>query len=506
MKTHQPRLQMSQKTAIQNNPRTTLRTMNLLSIGGSDPSSGAGIQADIKTFEAHGAYGLCAITAITAQNTTRFAGAEPVSQNMLEMQLDSILSDFEISGIKIGMVYTSQAAKTISDRLAIVAGTIPVVVDPVIQATTGGLLLEDSALADYVRFIAPLSTVMTPNLQEARRIQSVCASAGDARESDDKSRRGENALGKRHTREDEHKDHMQTATRILRQTGAKSVIITGLTGRDGKNGAITDILAMRGNRDGIRTHRLPGRPRISETTHGGGCAFSAVVLYHIAAGMDIVGAAEMAQKYVAERMQDPPSPGAGMRIISAPLGSVDHMYTDLSYAISQFASISEIYRYIPECQTNFVYAKQSARSASDVLGIRGRIVRTGRTVSIAGELRYGGSKHAAAAVIAASEKFPRIRSAINIRFDKRTIDALHGAGMTVCTYDRKDEPAETKSRGSTVRWGVLSAVESAKSAPDVIYHRGDYGKEPMIIVLGLTPADVISKIKKMRTYYKKEHD
>ena len=91
--------------------------MNLLSIGGSDPSSGAGIQSDVKTFSALEAYGLTVITAITGQNTSNFGIVEPVSKRILKNQLESIISDFKIDGIKIGMVYNSEIIKTIYQQL-----------------------------------------------------------------------------------------------------------------------------------------------------------------------------------------------------------------------------------------------------------------------------------------------------------------------------------------------------------------------------------------------------
>ena len=104
--------------------------MNLLSIGGSDPSSGAGIQSDIKTFSALGAYGLTIITSVTGQNTSNFGMVETVSKNILKNQLESVISDFKIDGIKIGMVYNSEIIKIVHKYLKKLK--IPIIVDPVI--------------------------------------------------------------------------------------------------------------------------------------------------------------------------------------------------------------------------------------------------------------------------------------------------------------------------------------------------------------------------------------
>ena len=139
--------------------------MNLLSIGGSDPSSGAGIQSDIKTFSTLDVHGLTIITAITGQNTTNFGMVEPVSKKMLQNQWETIISDFKIDGIKIGMVYNSEIIKTLYQNLKKLK--IPIIVDPVIKSTTGGMLIKKSAISDFKKFIIPLATVITPNRFEA---------------------------------------------------------------------------------------------------------------------------------------------------------------------------------------------------------------------------------------------------------------------------------------------------------------------------------------------------
>ena len=140
--------------------------MNILSIGGSDPSSGAGIQSDIKTFSDNDIYGFTVVTAITSQNTKKVTSIEPVSKKSLELQLDSILSDFDIDAIKIGMVYNSQIIKIIYSKLKNIK--VPIIVDPIIKSTTGGLLLKKNALTYYKKMIIPLADVITPNKYEAK--------------------------------------------------------------------------------------------------------------------------------------------------------------------------------------------------------------------------------------------------------------------------------------------------------------------------------------------------
>ena len=167
--------------------------MNVLSIGGSDPSSGAGIQSDIKTFENHGVYGFTVITAITSQNTKKISKILPISSKIIKSQLESVLSDFQIDSIKIGMMYDSSIIKAV--HVMIKNQKCPIVVDPIIESTTKTILLKKSAIRDYRKMIIPLATIITPNKRESK-ILSGCSKVDDA-------------------------------ARRLQELGARNVIITG---------------------------------------------------------------------------------------------------------------------------------------------------------------------------------------------------------------------------------------------------------------------------------------
>lgn len=435
--------------------------MNLLSIGGSDPSSGAGIQGDIKTFGAHGNYGVTIVTAVTSQNTSAFLCAEPVSAKILRSQLDAVLSDFEIDGIKVGMVYTLEIVRVLAERLCRLRPRVPIVVDPVVRSTTGGVLLEDSALLDYSRLIVPLADVLTPNMYEARILASVGGlDAGTPR----------------------------AAALQLQKMGAASVVITGITER----GAVKDVVV-----EGDKRPYVVAGPSISGTTHGGGCTFSAALLCTLAGGAGLSESVRAARKFVTQYLRRPQKVAKGIKIAGVVAGGLhDKLYADLAGAIDAFTRINGIHRSIPECQTNFVYSGPRPVVTRDVLGVLGRITRAGRRVLVAGDLQYGGSKHVATALIAVSKRFPSIRSAVNIRHSDSVISALTDAGLTIYSYDRSKESQQTKSVGSTIEWGVSVAIKDAGGlAPDAIFHRGDYGKEPMIILFGASPDDVLSKVR-----------
>ncbi len=383
--------------------------MNILSIGGSDPSSGAGIQSDLKTFTNYDVYGFTIVTAVTSQNTKKVTSIEPVSGKSLKTQLDSILTDFHIDAIKIGMVYNSQIIKIIHSKLKNIK--IPIVIDPIIKSTTGTTLLKKNALPDYKKMLIPMATVITLVLEKN-----------------------------------------------------KEYLISG--------------------------------KKISIINHGSGCNYSASITVSLAKGNTIYSAAKLAQNYVYQSIKNSKKIGKGMNIThkNIPSGS-----RELLDSINNFKQIKNIYKMIPECQTNFVFAKKNPKTIKDVLGISGRLVKSGQEIITAGEIIYGGSQHVGTAVIQVSKKFPEIRSCVNIKYNTKIISKAKKLGFTVLMYDRSKEPKRSKQKeNSTISWGISNSLRT--KSPDIIYHKGDMGKEPMILIFGNNPNDVTKKTSKVTSY------
>ena len=211
----------------------------LLSIAGSDSSGGAGIQADLKTFAALGCYGMTAITAITAQNTTGVQAIAPTAPDILQAQIDAVMSDVGCDAIKIGMVFNAESMRAVAASLR-QYGVRHVVLDPVVVATAGSVLMEDSAAAVMLAELAPLCSLMTPNLDEARFLtgQSV-----------------------------ESPEDMRAAAHQLLRTGAGAVLVKGghLPGD-----TISDILVLA---DGSE-HVFADQKIHTRNTHGTGCTLS----------------------------------------------------------------------------------------------------------------------------------------------------------------------------------------------------------------------------------------
>jgi len=431
--------------------------MNLLSIGGSDPSSGAGIQSDVKTFSLLNTHGLTVITNITSQNTSKFGEIQPVSKKILKDQMDLIFSDFIVDGIKIGMVYNSEIIKTVYNVLKKLS--IPIVLDPIIKSTTGGLLIQKSAINDFKKYLIPLATVLTPNKFEAEFLSKIKVNS---------------------------KTSLQRAGKIIQEMGAKNVVITGL---ELKKNYIFDFIITEKNQEFIKNKKL------KTSNHGSGCNYSASMIFSLAQGKSILESAKFAHEFSFDSIRGAQKVGRGLAITQK---KSDIRYLELSRAINKFIKIKNISKGIPECQTNFVFSKKSPKSIKDVLGISGRIVKTGTTLTQAGNLEYGGSKHVATAILTINKKFPHIRSALNLKFRKETITNLKKNGFTVKNYDRIREPKMIKNNeGSSIEWGITSVLKNSNESPDAIFHKGDIGKESMVIIFGTTPDSVIEKISKI---------
>ena len=432
-----------------------MNDVNLLSIGGSDPSSGAGIQSDIKTFSKLNVHGLSVITAITGQNTSSFGMVEPVSKNILENQLESVLTDFKIDGIKIGMVYNSEIIKTLHHHLKKLK--IPIVVDPVIKSTTGGMLIEKAAIIDFKKFIIPLATIITPNKFEAEILTKMKINS---------------------------KNTPEKIAKRMQAMGAKNVVITGV---EIKNEKISDFVLEKNKKYYIVDEE------ISKINRGSGSIHSASVLYSIVKNKNIKKSLEFAKKNTLNSIKNSKKVGKGIVITNMEKSNE----AKLLNSINKFTEIKNIYKNIPECQTNFVYSKQKPKSIKEILGISGRIVKSGEKVIVAGDLAYGGSKHVATALLTVNKKYSKIQSAINLKYKNETISKIKKLKLTTYDYDRNHEPKNVKNGGSTIEWGIKNAIKNSKKPPDIIYHKGDFGKEPMIIVFAETPDIVVKKILKI---------
>lgn len=244
--------------------------MNLrrvLTIAGSDPSGGAGIQADLKTIEACGLYGESAITALTAQNTCGVAGVLDVPPAFVAQQIDTVFEDIRPDAVKIGMVSSPAIVEAIAERLAF-HGARHVVVDPVMVATSGADLMGEGAPRALVERLFPLAQIVTPNIPEASVLAGFDA-AGDGLAS------------------------MVEAARAVARLTPGAVLVKGghLSGAD----AATDVLLLPGASEPVV---LRGAAVPTGNTHGTGCTLSSAIACNLALGLDVAQAVEHAKRYL----------------------------------------------------------------------------------------------------------------------------------------------------------------------------------------------------------------
>jgi hydroxymethylpyrimidine kinase / phosphomethylpyrimidine kinase / thiamine-phosphate diphosphorylase len=260
---------------------------------------------------------------------------------------------------------------------------------------------------------------------------------------------------------------------------------------------VTDVLLDR--KDNIIKFTNP-RLEIKEV-HGSGCNFSSAATAYLARGMTLTEACKMANEYVHTAIRNAITIGSGLPIAN-PLSTIYRdasrylTLAELQLAVEQVSMLDGFYRLIPETQTNFAYALLDAVDISDVAAVRGRIIKIENSAAPASYIKFGASSHVASAVLAYMSVNPDFRSAINIRFDERIVNVCKSL-FSVASYDRTKEPKKIKRReGSSVAWGILAAL-SKNSLAEVIYHRGDVGKEPMITLFGRNPAEIVERIKRI---------
>lgn len=239
----------------------------VLSIAGFDPSSGAGITADLKTIAAHGLYGISCITALTVQSTQGVTQVQPISRRIVRSTLKALLDDFEPAAVKIGMLGSREVVDAVAGILE--EHRLPnVVLDPVLKASSGAALFEAEGISLLIERLLPLVDVITPNLDEAHQLTELPVSS---------------------------LSEMRTAAQQLHRLGAKAVVITG-----GHLHQPSDILS---EESGERMIEFPGEHVATNSTHGTGCAFASSLACNLALGEGLEESVRNAKEYVSQALK-----------------------------------------------------------------------------------------------------------------------------------------------------------------------------------------------------------
>ncbi|MEM3537544.1 MAG: bifunctional hydroxymethylpyrimidine kinase/phosphomethylpyrimidine kinase [Candidatus Korarchaeum sp.] len=436
-----------------------------LTIAGSDSGGGAGIQADLKTFAALGVHGTVAITSITAQNTREVTAVQDVSVDVIRAQIEAVVSDIGVDAAKTGMLHTSEIIRAVAEEVR--RHRFPLVVDPVMIAKSGAPLLKEEAVKSLIEELLPLAEVVTPNAREAEVLSGI-----SVRSLDDARR----------------------AAKLIAEHGPRAVIVKGGHLEGGES---IDVL-YDGDFTELRAERVGSR-----NTHGTGCSFSAAIAAELAKGRSIREAFRTAKLLVTEAIRYglPVGKGHGPLNPMALLYKESERYSTIlrvTEAVRILESIDDATKITPEVGINVAMSLPYASSPQDVAAIPGRMHLVGRKLRASAYPEFGASSHLARYILTARTYDPSVRAAVNVAYAEDLIVRLRELGLRVSWYDRREEPAEVKAKeGATVPWGMRVAIERIGGMPDAVFHRGDWGKEPMVVLLGRDAVELANLVREV---------
>ncbi len=430
-----------------------MKVPQALTIAGTDSGGGAGLAADLKTFAALGVHGLCVVTAVTAQNTRGVDATFELPPEFVTRQLDTVMRDFDVEWAKTGMLSSGGIIR------AVEAGAkkykLRLVVDPVMVAATGAPLLRKDAVTALVRLVSRAELV-TPNVLEAEKLSGVkIKGVADLRR----------------------------AARAISKLGPRAVLVKGghLRGR-----AVVDVLYSNGKFKEFKAPRLASGP-----THGTGCSFASAITAELAKGASLDDAIAGAKEFIEGAITARLNVGKGVK----PVNQMAALFlsAEKGRALEEVWAASRILvddprfvKLLPEVGSNIVMALPGAVRTSDVIGLSGRMVKSGGRARLTGFPEFGGSEHVANVVITAMRHDPNIRAGLNVRYAPEIMRACGRLGLTIGKFERRREPSGVK----TMRWGAEQVIKKAKKVPQVIFDRGAPGKEAMIRLLGRSPLEV----------------
>ncbi len=432
----------------------------VLTIAGSDSGGGAGIQADLKTFAALGLHGLSVITALTAQNSQGVRGIMEVPGDFIESQLEAVLTDFNISSVKTGMLASSSVIKSVTRKIK-EFNISTIVVDPVMVAKSGDPLLQKEALEALKNELLPLSLVVTPNLEEAEVLADMKIT-------------GEKELEK--------------AAVIIKELGVKMVIIKG--GHLQEKSRAVDTLY-----DGKEFYKFQAPRYKTKNTHGTGCALSAALASYLALDYSFLEAVKKSKEFITLAIKDSYAAGQGYGPVNPMAGLYREkesyrVLTNLQEGL-EILKKAPLAPLVPEVQSSLVMALPQAREKSEVAGFPGRIIKVGEEIRALQGPEFNCSRWMSRVVLALLYNGYEWRSALNLKAREDVLEACKKAGLTMEKFNREEEPQDFMKE--EIEWGTDHVLKTKGYAPDVIYDGGCCGMEAMVRILGKNAVDVSHK-------------
>lgn len=453
-----------------------------LIIAGSDPSSGAGIQADVRTFDRCGVHPFSIITAITYQSAKEFYGYTSLSGDLIN-QLDSILNNYPVEFIKIGMIPDVESLNIIVDYIK--KFQLKVVYDPITVSSAGKRLASDQLETQIEKKLLPCVKILTPNLSEAEIYSGKNLSSGTI-------------------------EHVKDAAKIILKKMyissnssniEKAVIIKSAINNQDE---IMDV-ALIYKKDGdsfkqeLKTFKK-NKVFFSGNVHGTGCVFSSAVTAFLARGNSIENAIKQAEDFFDEKF---------IHFIELPDQSKVLDLTISDDKLDVINQIKEVYNYIsniqkfseliPEVRLNVSCSLPNASTKQEIAGIEGRITIINGYPQASGEIKFGVSDHTARLILTAKEFDNSINLVMNLKYKSHWIKTIQKkTDLELYEFIRESQPENIKAKDhSTMQWLIKESIEKIGKIPDIIWDKGSIGKEPIIRVFGKNSKDMIDKLKQI---------
>ena len=456
-----------------------------LTIAGSDPTSGAGIQADIRTFDRIGVHPFSAITAVTYQTATDFYGFKSLSGE-LDKQLDAILNSYPIKYVKIGMIPDNKSLDIIKNT--ILTHNLIAVLDPVNISSVGERLSSEGLEHEIERDLFPLVTVITPNLNEAsyfankelnNKTLDDIGFLKDAAEIILKKMYGEQKFSE----------------------NQKAVLIKSAGTVKNK---IFDLACVSNteNTNNSLDFKIFEKPKLTlqGNIHGTGCVFSSAITAYMSLGNPLITSIEKAETFFDSRF---------LKFIELPQKGKVLDLTLGQKQIKVINQIKEIYNYIsnntkfrkliPEVRMNISGSLPNATRKEEIAGIEGRITIIGGYPHASGDIKFNVTDHTARLILSAKEFDKSINFVTNLRYKDKFIKIIQEkTDLATFEFLRESQPDSIKQEERyTMRWLIEESKTKMGEIPDIIWDKGSIGKEPMIRLFSKTSKDMIQKLKEI---------
>ena len=460
----------------------------VLTIAGSDPSGGAGIQADIRAFEATGVYGFSAITAITVQTAAKVIKWSPVEANLVRDQVFTILEEYPVKYVKCGMLPTSAIVDVVVDAKAKFGFTL--IVDPILASGTNagsaensddgkGVPLVQSEMKEYfISKLFPVTDIIVPNASEATNFTGISIA--------------------------EMLDVIKVGQKF-EEWGIPNMILKGghINPEDSE---IIDYLYMEGGVEFFTRSRILN----GTATHGTGCIFSAMFTAQLALTDDIFIALNNTENQLEldfRNLLSLPSNNAtegnsGAKVVDKGISPKEREILE---------EVMEVYRYVhkqplladfvAEVRMNISICTERAKSKEDVAAVEGRITVVNSLPYAAGPFKMGVANHTARLVLTAHEKDPSIRAVMNLKYMPEFLPKLAEEGFYLFQINRESQ--DNKVENNTMQWIINESYKIANKMPDIIWDCGEPEKEPMLRLFAKDSHDLIDKLKGILRAYRK---